>query len=500
MITRELTIAYYEKMKRKLYKSLKKNKIEITLQQLRVIADYLYETNISFFDDELENIINNISNQYFQAKDVDVVQERIMLYDYFSLDTRGLSLIYIDAIKRLNYELIYVCYEHNCNEKSKRIIKSVQSYSSGKIVVIKKSNKLSEQITQFLNIIGTERPCKILAQSHPSDVVGITVLSSFKTKIERYMINITDHAFWLGTKAVDYSIEFRDFGYLVSRDYRGFEEEQLMILPYYPRKSETPFAGFPFNINNKKLILSGGAVYKTKGSPIFLEIIDYILSNYEETIFLYLGNDAESSFKAFIIEKHYEKRFFVLPERNDLDEVMKHCYFYLSTYPILGGLMYQYAVANNKIPLSLAFANLIEENSNIARSNDLDDLFVTKNTFNFVFEHKDSLLNEIDKLISDEQYCKQKSESISNLIIKEGVFSEELNNALLNHKTNFDCRHISAETEKNVDCYLNVYSKVKVKWRYFQVIILPHKILTRTLNCLIDLMRFINKLLNNKLF
>ena len=38
--------------------------------------------------------------------------------------------------------------------------------------------------------------------------------------MKRYQVNLTDHAFWLGTYAFDYCLEFLDFGAIVSREYR----------------------------------------------------------------------------------------------------------------------------------------------------------------------------------------------------------------------------------------------------------------------------------------
>ena len=43
------------------------------------------------------------------------------------------------------------------------------------------------------------------------------------------------------------------------------------------------------------------------------------------------------------IIKKYPNRAYLTPERSDLYQVLKHSVFYLSTYPLCGGLMYQYA-------------------------------------------------------------------------------------------------------------------------------------------------------------
>ena len=57
------------------------------------------------------------------------------------------------------------------------------------------------------------------------------------------------------------------------------------------------------------------------------------------------------------IIRKYPGRAFLTAERKDLFQVMEHCFFYLNTFPLVGGLMMQYAVAAEKIPLTLRYNN-----------------------------------------------------------------------------------------------------------------------------------------------
>lgn len=214
---------------------------------------------------------------------------------------------------------------------------------------IQKCKEIFEKIIQF-------GPSKILYHSAPWDTVGFITLSWLADyKIERFLINLTDHAFWLGRDCCDYFFEFRSWGVNLSLDHRHIAKERLLMLPYYPIRDTTiQFQGFPFNTEGKKVIVSGGSLYKIYGSPIFFDIVKTILDSYQDTVFFYLGNGETEPLMEFIKKNKLEDRFFYSKERRDINEIIKRCYFYLGTYPMGGGLMSQFAVANNKILVAYA--------------------------------------------------------------------------------------------------------------------------------------------------
>lgn len=75
------------------------------------------------------------------------------------------------------------------------------------------------------------------------------------------------------------------------------------------------------------------------------------MKRYDEVIFWYAGKGDTTEFDNLI--KKYPGRVYRTDERKDLFQILEHCYFYLSTYPITGGLMGQYAVGAGKIPVTL---------------------------------------------------------------------------------------------------------------------------------------------------
>ena len=109
-------------------------------------------------------------------------------------------------------------------------------------------------------------------------MTGIGAFSTVKGEAVRFLVDLTDHAFWLGKCASDYVIGFRNVGYNVAIKYRKFNEDQVVLLPYYPEKRENySFEGMPFDIKKHEFVFSGGSVYKIEGSQLYENMVRYIL-------------------------------------------------------------------------------------------------------------------------------------------------------------------------------------------------------------------------------
>ena len=70
--------------------------------------------------------------------------------------------------------------------------------------------------------------------SLPDDVVGTTVMHFYDGYLMRYQINLTDHAFWLGSYCIDKCIDFRNYGAKISYEYRKIDSKKIVIIPFYP--------------------------------------------------------------------------------------------------------------------------------------------------------------------------------------------------------------------------------------------------------------------------
>lgn len=426
-VTKQRVFSDFNKLKILARKYLEKKKYEEVMEILKIAARLMYNFNLIYTDDEMENMIVNISKELFKSEinlKMDNDNNIVIFYDYFSLDNRGLTEQYLEALINLDYKIIYITQQNN-KVKMKSILKLLSNSSKAEYYIINSKLNKIEKTIKIREIILEKNPRYIFNHTAPWDIIGMTALVGIPA--EKYLINLTDHAFWLGKACTDYYIEFRSYGKNVSKYYRKISSDKEFILPYYPiTNKEIEFSGFPFEITNKKLIFSGGSLYKIYGSSEFFELVKYILKIDKDTIFLYLGNGNDKILRKFISDNNLEKRFYFFNERRDINEIFKRCYFYLGTYPLCGGLMTQLAVVNKRVPICYC-----GKGENI---NDVGELFIN-NSEKFIFNNLEEMKLEIKKLLFDSKYKENKEEKLENKIISKKEFTEELKNILIKKKT-----------------------------------------------------------------
>jgi hypothetical protein len=392
-------------------------------------ARLMYSFNIIYHDEEMENILQDIAKKLITNRTFSHISKRVVFYDYFSLDNRGLTEQYIQGLIDNDYEILYITLQSK-NDKMEQILKKINGYQKSRIYFVKSKNNI-QKCYEIIDTIIDFRPSKILYHSAPWDTVGFVVMAHLGSyKIERFLINLTDHAFWLGCSCSDYFFEFRNYGINISLDHRHIKNDQLLILPYYPvQNSALKFQNFPFNASGKKIIISGGSLYKIYGDTIFFDIVKWILNKYEDSIFFYLGNGDTKPLNKYINDNQFNDRFFYSKERKDINEIIKRCYFYLGSYPIGGGLMSQISVANCKIPVTYTDSKY--------KMNNIDELFINNKDDTFVFYTLHSVYNEIDRLMADQDYYIRRTKTLENKLISKVEFGKLLFSIIENKTSTF---------------------------------------------------------------
>lgn len=425
---------------------------EAALGVTSAIASLMYQINQIYVDEELESIIKKCAEDYivYPHNDAKLRNDTIVFYDEFGFDTRGLAFIYLKALCENGYRIVYVTRSYR-KGKIPLILDVLEQNEENEIIYLERGS-YKEEAETVLQIVNNSNACAIFIYDMPQGIVGSIVPNVLQGKgVISYKINLTDHAFWLGARATDYVIEFRDFGASVSKFFRGIEEDRLIKLPYLPCIDESlEFQGFPFDPENKKIIFSGGGIYKTiGGGDIYYQLVRIILSKYSDVVFWYAGSGDSPQMKQLI--EDFPERVFWTEERRDLWQVMKRCYFYLNTYPITGGLMVQYAVKAGKVPMTL-----LHDAASGGTLNNADILECE-------YEDIDTLIEQIDRVMRNPDYLKVLESKTGNQVISWEDFSNNINSIIKTHDTDCGITLKKQDLSNFVEVYLNNFDMSRVK-------------------------------------
>ncbi|MBQ1890431.1 MAG: hypothetical protein II160_06990 [Selenomonas sp.] len=460
-----------------------RGKIDLAMQAISANGLLSYTYNQWYTDDSCEQIMQQMAAQLPAPgwRREESQSRTVIFYDSFGLDTRGLALIYLQALASLGYHVVYITYENDRGHQPQ-----VQKELQAKDVVwhyLPRRCARSQLVSQIVAIFEQERPAHAFFYCMPDDVQACVAFAHYAGLVTRYQINLTDHAFWLGKCAFDYCLEFRDYGARVSIDYRGIRPEQLVVLPYYPYADLTmPFAGFPFPRGDRKVVFSGGSLYKTMDEErSYYKMIDALLTREQEAVFLYAGAGDDSGLR-WLQERH-DGRVVHIAERRDLLQLMEQVDLYINTYPMIGGLMTQYAARAGIPPLTLQHTE----------GETLDGLLFGYADLKLEFQTPEKLLDEAHHLLSDAAYAAAVSARIKQCVISPERFAENVRLLLTKHRTEFAYHYAPIDTTAFTQDYvtrLSPYACADVLasrnnsglWRYFPRLFLKgagHKIVKK---------------------
>ena len=423
-----------EKLEKLSLRTLQQKKYEKTLECMSAkariqyiynqeYADFLIETKLLEYAKCTQLCINHVKDD-----------SKVMFYDGFGMDVRGLAYIYLNAIIKLGYHIIYVT-EACSRDKQPEIMKMLENERCTIYHSPLKMN-YTEKIGWLKAISEKEAFGTAFLYTTPWDVAGIVAFNELANKCVRYQVNLTDHAFWLGVNAFDFCIEFRNYGASISHYYRGIEWERLVELPYYPVINEDIiYQGLPFELDGKKLIFSGGSLYKTlDSSNSYYRAIDALIQKHEDIVFLYAGSGDKTKINELI--NKYPEKIYCIQERNDLLQIMKRAHIYMNTYPISGALMLQYAATANCIPVTLKRP----------WDDDVSGILLDEEALGTTFSNIDEFINEMDKLITDREYWSEKKSRLNNQVITEKEFIATLDKIIKEPVARYDDMNKQVDT------------------------------------------------------
>ena len=440
---------------RELEKAFQEEDLLKTICYLKYLSNFCYSINCKLSDDRLEQITKEISLKYLGHTVIEHSHKNIIIfYDNFGLANRGLANIYVKALEKLGYKIVWILYAYAPDvDEIQKMYKGKENISFRIIPQI----PILERMKMLRDIIKEISPRNLFVYTQPNDADGIGAISTIGGNISRYLIDLTDHAFWLGKCAIDWVIGFRNYGYNVAVQYRGILPDKIVILPYYPdARNEHAFEGMPFDTSKYEFIFSGGSPYKIEGNNTYKEIVQYILRHYTSMRFVYAGKGTNQILEE--LKEEFPNRFYKIDERKDLDAVLQHAKFYLSTYPIGGGLMMQYALQNRCIALSLCDEDCV--------ISDPKSFMLYPEKVNFVFYNQIDLYAEIDHLMGDEEYYLNYKNDVKQQIISENEFITQLGCILDEKKTIFS----STPQQIKMEPFMEIYKKNATYEQYCKII------------------------------
>lgn len=405
---------------------LKKGKLDSCLAAISASAEIQYQWNQTYTDAALERMIAEIAAGWDKSclHNYQPEKSTVLFYDSFGLDTRGLALIYLKALCKLGYKVIYVV-----PGTAKGRQPEIKRNTDGKDIVFYYLGRDCgrAKVDEILHAFATYHPAQAFFYTTPNDGEACVSFACVVGVVRRYQINLTDHAFWLGVGAFDYCLEFRNYGASVSVKYRGIPESKLVMMPYYPFvDTSMPFAGFDFPVNGRRILFSGGSLYKTIDKAMtYYHMVGEILSRHDDVMFLYAGSGDESGLHS--LQKRFGDRVVHIQERKDLYALLCHTDLYLNTYPMIGGLMSQYATMAGRPPLTLV------------RTVDctLDGLVLNHDELPLEFTNEEDLLAMADTLLNDEAKLEELRAKVKQGVLTENGFQSALGRLLQGEPTGF---------------------------------------------------------------
>lgn len=464
-----------QKLKKIVKCSIRKGKFNKALSGISAIADIMYRFNQVYSDDSLEEELVNIGEKIVRINrnkyKSEVNEKSVLFYDSFGLNIRGIAIVYTKAIVLAGYKLIYVT-----NKKSGKQQPDLERELKGfdvEWVYIDTSSSYLKWIKEIEQAFNTYKPSKAFFYTTPFDVSGTIVFNEMRGVVTRYLIDLTDHAFWLGKNAADVFVGGRDVSASIAYYYRKIPVEKLAMLDvnlYINHSLE--IEDFPFDVSKHRYIFSGGQLYKTLGDPEnkYYHIIDEILTKNKDMMFVYAGEGDDS--QICILEQKHMGRVFLLHERKDFYQIIENCTLYLNTYPMFGGLMMRYAANAGKLPITLR------------HNNDADGILINQAELGIEYDDAEQLIEDVDFMLKNEKYLHQREQKLIGSVMTETCFVRNVRMLIETKTTEFnynieeiDTLAFREEYYNRFDCKKDIVSAICKKINYSLVVNFPREFL-----------------------
>lgn len=423
-LNKEHLLNEYHEFRERARAEAARNRLEKSLQLLSYAAliAWQYPVLFHFSDDELERQLDGIAGKLLQADRPEPgpgIPGRVVLYAGQLIDSGALTEQYLHYFLENGYQvLVVVPSAENTRLGSKTV--SLIASSPGAELFIPRSKRLTARIPEIHRRICAYNPQYCFLHFLPNDVTGYCVFSQIRNP-KRYYIVHNDHTFWIGKGCADYFLEFRKFGYLLSRDRRRIPADRLRVLPFYPINNQVPFRGLPFDREGKIVGVSGAHLYKYLLDPglRYFHTIKTLLREYPDFVFCLCGHgEGIERIRRIFSDGDVADRFFFLGRRDDFHALIGETDILFESYPLKGALTILYAIDQHKPFVGIA-------NRSTGCIQEFFDLQNYREPEDFT-----EFLAEARQLIGDPDCRRRKAELFSGLEYNKSAFTAGLTRIL----------------------------------------------------------------------
>ena len=342
-----------------------------------------------------------------------------------------LALQYLDALLAAGKDILYITSKDVAIDSKLFYIVDAVKNRNVEVCIISQGEK-KDRYKEIFDTIIKFRPEKILLHIYANSV-SIPVIYRLPKQIQRFIINLADQTFWLGAGAVDYVLEFRQFGVSVSQQRRKINPQQQLLVPFYPVVDGNPFQGFPEGMqkDGKVVIFSGSDLYKVLDKERkFWYLIKKVMDTFPEVVFWFatkVEGQRLDIIDDFIRDNHYEGRFFYTPFRRDINEVLAHVDIFMGTCPVCGSLMSQLAARNATPILQYYYPGTPDDET--------EQAICVNEEFNISFDNEADFMVEAEKLVHNPEYRKKQGERLQRAMVSPEQFNTMVAKALSKNET-----------------------------------------------------------------
>lgn len=168
-LTKEYILSCYDKTKRLAKKSFEKGRYNRSLKYINIAARIAYQFNWIYRDDDLEELLANISKQTISKRNhYTPIENRYVLYVASMIDNRGEIQQYLRALIACEGELLVIVEKYG--KEAAATIAEIKAYPKAKIYALQgdetdvesNAQKLYDKISGLRNYSCTYAPNPVL--------------------------------------------------------------------------------------------------------------------------------------------------------------------------------------------------------------------------------------------------------------------------------------------------------------------------------------------------